>query len=173
MIRLYYLSNTYRGIVAEVENADFIKTENLKEQVLKLFQKFGYEKADDPEKLYIIENEKFIRFDNDKQLREDSTICYSAVVCPQNAVEVGREDGIKYIIYTNEDIHTNDPHIHAQAQQEKLRISLDDYTTKGNMKSSLKRKAIKYAEKHNYDLKKRWEDIVVKKETKDGKTHRR
>lgn len=173
MIRLYYLSNTYRGIVAEVENSDFIKTENLKEQVLKLFQRFGYEKADDPEKLYIIKDEEFIRFDNDEQLEEDSVICYSAIVCPQNAVEVGYEDGIKYIIHANEDNHKNDPHIHAQAQQENLRISLNDYTTKGNMKSSLKRKAIKYVKEHNDSLKNRWEDIVVKKETKDGKTHRR
>lgn len=173
MIRLYYLSNTYRGIVAEVENSDFIKTENLKEQVLKLFQRFGYEKADDPEKLYIIKDEEFIRFDNDEQLEENSVICYSAIVCPQNAVEVGDEDGIKYIIHANEDNHKNDPHIHAQAQQETLRISLNDYTTKGNMKSSLKRKAIKYVKEHNDSLKNRWEDIVVKKETKDGKTHRR
>ena len=54
MIRLYYLSNTYRATVTEVESLDFIKTENLKEQILELFQKFGYEKANDPEKLYII-----------------------------------------------------------------------------------------------------------------------
>lgn len=128
MIRLYYLSNTYRATVTEVESLDFIKTENLKEQILELFQKFGYEKANDPEKLYIIEDKKFIRFDNNKQLEEDSVICYSTIVLPQNAVEVGYEDGIKYIIHANEDNHRNDPHIHAQAQQENLRISLGDYT---------------------------------------------
>ena len=38
MIRLYYLSNTYRATVTEVESLDFIKTENLKEQILELFQ---------------------------------------------------------------------------------------------------------------------------------------
>ena len=105
MIRLYYLSNTYRATVTEVESLDFIKTENLKEQILELFQKFGYEKANDPEKLYIIEDKKFIRFDNNKQLEEDSVICYSTIVLPQNAVEVGYEDGIKYIIHANEDNH--------------------------------------------------------------------
>lgn len=171
MIRLYYLSNTYRATVTEVESLDFIKTENLKEQILELFQKFGYEKANDPEKLYIIEDKKFIRFDNNKQLEEDSVIRYSTIVFPQNAVEVGYEDGIKYIIHANEDNHRNDPHIHAQAQQENLRISLGDYTTKGNMKSSLKRKAIKYVKEHHDELEKHWEDIVVKKETRDGKTH--
>lgn len=86
MIRLYYLSNTYRATVTEVESLDFIKTENLKEQILELFQKFGYEKANDPEKLYIIEDKKFIRFDNNKQLEEDSVIllfddCFSAKCC--------------------------------------------------------------------------------------------
>ena len=68
---------------------DFIKTENLKEQILELFQKFGYEKANDPEKLYIIEDKKFIRFDNNKQLEEDSVICYSTIVFRKMLLRLG------------------------------------------------------------------------------------
>ena len=103
----------------------FVKREDLEDKevvqalILDIFKNWGYKNAMNKEKLLIFDK------DGTKKLRsiddivdENITICYSDVILPQSAVDIAREDGIRYYFQTSERCHKFNPHIQAEYQRE-------------------------------------------------------
>lgn len=83
---------------------------------------------------------------------------------PGNGVIIDEEEGIKFIIHSNElDKHANYPHIHAEYSGEEIFIYLKDgklLNNKGFKNNKKTKKAIKYVLENQEDLLKKWNLIT-------------
>lgn len=95
MIELYYNTNTCRKRIAEIEPKE-IDVSNPSGVLLKIYQESGYPNATDEKRLYAVSDGVHVCFSEVQSLENVSRIYYADAVAPQNAVEVGREDGIRY-----------------------------------------------------------------------------
>lgn len=98
MIELYYNTNTCRKRIAEIEPKE-IDVSNPSGVLLKIYQESGYPNATDEKRLYAVSDGVHVCFSEVQSLENVSRIYYADVVAPQNAVEVGREDGIRYFFH--------------------------------------------------------------------------
>ena len=145
MIRLVYLSSVHRKLVREIKREELEEKQDVQALILDIFKNSGYKNATKKEKLLI--------FDKDGT----KTICYSDVILPQSAVDIAREDGIRYYFQTSERCHKFNPHIHAEYQGEDVSIYLKDLRIEGKIKSRTKLKEIKrYVIRHREELLNKW-----------------
>ena len=161
MIELYYNTNTCRKWVAEIESEE-IDASNPSGVLLKIYQDSGYPKATDEKKLYAVADGVHVPFSEIQNLEDISKIYYADVVVPQNAVEFGREDGIRYFFHSSEKPHSNFPHVHAEYAGEEICIGLKDRSiAEGEFKSRKKAKeAVEFVEGNIDELWKTWNDKV-------------
>ena len=158
MIRLVYLSSVHRKLVRDIKREELEEKQDVQALILDIFKNSGYKTATKKEKLLIFDK------DGTKKLRsiddivdENITICYSDVILPQSAVDIAREDGIRYYFQTSERCHKFNPHIHAEYQGEDVSIYLKDLRIEGKIKSRTKLKEIKrYVIRHREELLNKW-----------------
>lgn len=75
--------------------------------------------------------------------------------------DVYEEDGIKFVIHTDEYIHRGTPHVHAEYSGEKLKIDIRSLVTKGRFKNRKKqKKAIEAVDNHREFFMKKWNELV-------------
>lgn len=161
MIELYYYTNTYRKQIAEIEPKE-IDVSNPSGTLLKIYQESGHPRATDEQKLYAVADGAHIQFSEVQNLENVSRIYYADVVAPQNAVEVSRENGIRYFFHSSEKPHSHFPHVHAEYAGEEICIGLKDCSiAEGRFESRKREKEAVVFVKGNIDeLWKTWNDRV-------------
>ena len=161
MIELYDNTNTCRKRIAEIEPKE-IDVSNPSGVLLKIYQESGYPNAIDEKRLYAVSDGAHVCFSEVQSLENVSRIYYADVVAPQNAVEVGREDGIRYFFHSSEKPHSHFPHVHAEYAGEEICIGLKDCSiAEGKFESRKREKeAVAFVEGKIDELWKTWNDKV-------------
>ena len=162
MITLSYVDNVKRLIVGKIRIQEITQNENVTQIILEIYQKAGYIKADNPEKLYIRTTTNDVRpFLQGQTLEDHCRIDYVNIVPINNAVEFARKDGIVFFFHTSEHGHQNNPHIHAKYSGDEISIYFSDLHIVGHMKSSAKqRMAITYVKENLREMLDEWGKIM-------------
>jgi hypothetical protein len=76
-------------------------------------------------------------------------------------VSILEEDGIKFIIHTEEYVHLGQPHVHAKYSGEEIKIDIGSLNVTGCFKNRKKEKrAIDAVKKHKECLMRKWTELV-------------
>lgn len=162
MITLKYVDNIYRKTVGEIELPQNLSRHEFLQHLITLYQNAGYERATEPQQLYIVNADNgLVPLCTVELITEDAVILCSAVIALNNAAEYARENGVSYYFHTSEKGHQNFPHIHARYAGEEICVYFKDYRIVGTMSARAKqREIVQYVKAHVAELQDEWDRIM-------------
>ena len=161
MIEYKYLSNTQKNTLGYGELDELDKNDILN-SILQKYKDAGILIEGENVNLYVIIDDVWFDFD-DALLKsnEDIIVLLSDVIPPQSAVNYDYYQSIKYYFHVAEKGHEHNPHIHAEYDNQKISIYLNDYHIDGKMRNPAKQnQAVKYVKRNHKAILNKWNKIM-------------
>ena len=162
----------FLGIPIMFEYDEFTSVGDLFRYIFRIFPEQDAFQYQDDEILFehfIVENNGFRRFFNSMDANlsnvieylnpSDNTLLLYWFSRPGGGYSVMDEEGMRFEIRTNEEIHKHMPHVHAKYGNQEISIRLSDSNIIAGKMSAIKaRKAQKLVEKNRDYLQRQWDD---------------